>query len=170
MLNRRRNMKYLAIALALVLATPALADTKVYGRVTHVEPIYSRTYVEVPQSVCYDVQVPVTGRANASTGDVLAGALIGGAIGNQFGGGSGQDAATVLGAILGADAANKNGRQVVTGYRVERQCDTQYVTDVQQTISGWTVYYKWKGGSGSFDTDRDNYVVGDRVLLKVSAY
>lgn len=164
-------MKYLAIALALIVATPAFADkSTVYGKVTHVEPIYSRSYVDVPQQVCYDVEVPVTGRANASTGDVLAGALIGGAIGNQFGGGSGQDAATVLGAILGADVANKNGRQVVTGYRVERRCDTQYVTDVQQTISGWTVYYKWRGMTGSFETDRDNYQVGDRIRLTLAEH
>lgn len=36
----------------------------------------------------------------------FGGALIGGAIGNQFGGGSGRDVATVLGAIIGASAAN----------------------------------------------------------------
>ena len=39
----------------------------------------------------------------------FGGALIGGAIGNQFGGGSGRDVATVLGAIIGASAAhNRN--------------------------------------------------------------
>ena len=36
----------------------------------------------------------------------LGGALIGGVIGHQFGGGSGQDAATILGAIIGASAAS----------------------------------------------------------------
>lgn len=161
-------MKYIAIALALV-ATPASAEKiAVYGRITHVEPVYSNTYVDVPQTVCYDIEVPVTGRIRSGTGDVLAGALIGGAIGNQFGSGSGNDAATVLGAILGADAASNHGRRVVTGYRYERQCETQYVTDVQETISGWTVYYRWNDLSGSFNTNRDNYVVGDRVLLNVT--
>jgi len=159
-------MKYLVTALALF-ATPVAAET-VYGRVTYVEPVYTNTYVDVPQTVCYDVQRPVTGRAPASTGDVLAGAIIGGAIGNQFGGGSGKDAATVLGAIIGADAANKNGRQVVTGYTVERQCETQYVSDVQSVISSWNVYYRWNGGAGSFNTVRDNYVVGDRIRLNVT--
>jgi outer membrane lipoprotein SlyB len=39
----------------------------------------------------------------------FGGALIGGAIGNQFGSGSGRDVATVLGALLGgAIASNKN--------------------------------------------------------------
>jgi len=36
----------------------------------------------------------------------FGGALIGGAIGNQFGGGSGRDVATVLGALLGGSLAN----------------------------------------------------------------
>jgi len=43
---------------------------------------------------------------------VFGGALIGGAIGHQFGGGSGQDIATVLGALIGASVAkNKNSKQ-----------------------------------------------------------
>jgi len=37
---------------------------------------------------------------------VFGGALIGGVIGNQFGGGSGRDVATVLGAIIGGNIAN----------------------------------------------------------------
>jgi outer membrane lipoprotein SlyB len=41
----------------------------------------------------------------------FGGALIGGAIGHQFGGGSGQDVATVLGAIIGGSMANNRHRQ-----------------------------------------------------------
>ena len=37
---------------------------------------------------------------------VFGGALVGGLIGNQFGGGSGRDIATVLGAIIGGNMAN----------------------------------------------------------------
>lgn len=36
----------------------------------------------------------------------FGGAIIGGAIGHQFGGGSGQDVATILGALIGASMAN----------------------------------------------------------------
>ncbi|WP_219930890.1 glycine zipper 2TM domain-containing protein [Vibrio albus] len=39
----------------------------------------------------------------------FGGAVVGGVIGHQFGGGSGQDIATVLGALLGGAAANKHG-------------------------------------------------------------
>lgn len=37
----------------------------------------------------------------------FGGALVGGVIGHQFGGGTGQDVATVLGALLGAGVANR---------------------------------------------------------------
>jgi len=41
----------------------------------------------------------------------FGGALIGGVIGNQFGGGSGRDVATILGAIIGGSVANDRRRQ-----------------------------------------------------------
>lgn len=160
-------MKYLAIALML-LATPSAADTVVYGRVTHIEPVYSEAYINVPQTVCYEVQVPVSRRVGVNTGNVLAGALIGGAIGNQFGSGSGNDAATIVGALLGANAASNTyySQQVVTGYQIEQQCDTQYITEVQSTVNSWIVYYRWNNLAGSFNTNR-NYVIGERVKLRV---
>lgn len=41
----------------------------------------------------------------------FGGAVLGGVIGHQFGGGSGQDVATVLGAIIGAGVANQASSQ-----------------------------------------------------------
>jgi len=43
---------------------------------------------------------------------VFGGALIGGAIGSQFGSGSGRDVATILGALIGASSAGKNQNSV----------------------------------------------------------
>ena len=42
---------------------------------------------------------------------VFGGALVGGVIGNQFGGGSGRDIATVLGAIIGGNVANNRNQE-----------------------------------------------------------
>ena len=42
---------------------------------------------------------------------VFGGALVGGAIGNQFGSGSGRDVATILGALLGGSLSNNNNPQ-----------------------------------------------------------
>lgn len=41
----------------------------------------------------------------------FGGALVGGVIGNQFGGGSGRDVATILGAILGSSMAKNRHQQ-----------------------------------------------------------
>lgn len=41
----------------------------------------------------------------------FGGALMGGVIGNQFGGGSGRDVATILGAIIGGSMANNHQSQ-----------------------------------------------------------
>jgi len=42
---------------------------------------------------------------------VFGGALIGGVIGNQFGGGHGRDLATILGALIGGSIASENQQQ-----------------------------------------------------------
>lgn len=96
----------------LVLATPAFAET--------VRDHYKTVIEQTPYSVevCKDVQI----RGQASTGDTVFGALLGGVIGNQFGGGKGKDAATILGAIVGADVANKNGKKPSS---TQRQCQTE---------------------------------------------
>ena len=159
-------MRYAVVALALF-ATPVHAEI-VYGKVTRVDPIYSETYVDVPRTVCYDVNVPVTRHTGSTDGDVIAGAIIGSAIGNQFGEGDGKAAATVLGAIIGAQAGGNRTHQVVTGYRVEQQCETQYVAETTSEITGWTVYYKWHNIRGSFDTYRDDYFVGDRIQINIT--
>jgi outer membrane lipoprotein SlyB len=42
---------------------------------------------------------------------VFGGALVGGAIGSQFGSGSGRDVATILGALIGGSLSNNNNPQ-----------------------------------------------------------
>ncbi len=95
------------------------------------------------ERVCQTVEVPVYGKAPASTGDTLLGAIIGGAIGNQFGQGSGKDAMTVLGAIAGADVANKSGGRQIVGYTTETRCENQivYVETVQEIYTHSTVTF-----------------------------
>ena len=114
----------------LVLATPAFAET--------VRDHYKTVIEQTPYSVevCKDVQI----RGQASTGDTVFGALLGGVIGNQFGGGKGKDAATILGAIVGADVANKNTSK--TG-GTQRQCqvETRYEETQREVYSHSTVTF-----------------------------
>ena len=86
--------------------------------------------------VCKNVQI----QGQASTGDTIFGALIGGAIGNQFGGGKGKDAATILGAIVGADVANKNGKKP-GGTQRQCQVETRYEETQREVYSHSTVTF-----------------------------
>lgn len=141
---------YIATALTMVLSsTPVLAET-VNAKV---EDHYRTVVREIPSTerICETVEVPIYGnvRGQASTGDTVLGAIIGGAIGNQIGGGSGKDAATVLGAIVGADIANKRGgrAQVITGYRQQQQCynETTYSRVEEEVYSHSTIQFKKDG-------------------------
>lgn len=141
--------KLLMSAVAIFMATPALADS--YN--AFVEDHYKTQIRNVPSTerVCETVEVPIYGtvQGQASTGDALAGAIIGGVIGNQFGNGSGKDAATVLGAIVGADVANKRGskQQVITGYRQEKRCTNQttYTRVEEEVYSHSTITWNEHG-------------------------
>lgn len=118
-------------------------STKVMGKVVSVENLTRTVGVERPHTSCHVVDIPIYGPSNsrgASTNDTIVGAIIGGALGNQVGGGSGRDAATVLGAIIGADVANKRNRgSVIVGYRQENRCITEYITELQQQSDGYKI-------------------------------
>ena len=127
----------LVIATALLMTATVSYAEQVRGTVIGMKETYRDVVREVPIQTCSNVEVPIyetrrTGQA--SSGDALVGAIIGGAIGNQLGNGSGKDAMTVLGAIIGADKVNKKGKQetVIVGYRQERQCRTTYTNKVSQ--------------------------------------
>lgn len=122
--------KTLITTALLVLATPALAETVN----DHYKTVIEQTPYRV--EVCKDVQL----QGQASTGDTIFGAIIGGAIGNQFGGGKGKDAATVLGAIVGADIANKNGKKP-GGTQRQCQVETRYEETQREVYSHSTVTF-----------------------------
>jgi uncharacterized protein YcfJ len=134
-------MKNFILSSVLVLvATPVWAEYPVNAKITDHFKIATRD-VPVTEHVCETVNIPIYGGSN--TGDTIAGAIIGGAMGNQFGGGSGKDAMTVLGAIVGADVANRNS-QNVTGYRQKRQCQdvTTYITKQEEIYSHSTISWR----------------------------
>jgi outer membrane lipoprotein SlyB len=80
-------------------------------------------------TVCKDVQIPIYGMIErpASNSEVFTGALIGGAIGNQFGSGSGKDAMTVIGVLGGASRGGQRVRErVIVDYRTQQQCWSEW--------------------------------------------
>ena len=151
-------------------ATSALAEE--YATVTTVKHNYQNVQVPRYRTDCRVNQVPIYGNVQggqASTGDTIVGAIIGGAIGNHVGGGSGKDAATVLGAIIGADIVNKRPqqKQQIIGYREEQTCNNVTFYETQEEIKNYTIRYEWRGIQGSTRT-YNNYRVGDRIPVEIT--
>jgi uncharacterized protein YcfJ len=146
-----------AVCGLLISATPALAyhgdddnDAWAYARVVSAEPIYREVRVREPRQVCEDVPVVerTTYRGHSDPGQVLVGAIIGGVIGHQFGGGRGNDAATAAGAFIGASHAadrSYSGRRVVEREVIETRCETVRTARYEDRLEGYDVTYKYRG-------------------------
>ncbi|MBX8542546.1 glycine zipper 2TM domain-containing protein [Pseudomonas cichorii] len=114
-----------------------------YADVLAVEPI--KEQIKTPREVCKDVAV--THRAPVKdehqiVGSVI-GAVAGGLLGNQIGGGNGKKIATVAGAVGGGYAGNKvqEGMQNRDTYTTtETRCNT--VNDISDKVVGYNVKYK----------------------------
>ena len=117
------------------------------------------------------LDVPIYGGGQATAGDAIAGALIGGILGNQVGGGKGKDAATIFGAIIGAKAAEenakKNGTQIV-GYKQVQQCEVTYIRITESVVVGYeTTVELYEGMIHTFVTHR-SYRVGQSVPVRMT--
>jgi Predicted outer membrane lipoprotein len=77
-------------------------------------------------------------RGNA--GAAVAGAIIGGILGHQIGGGSGRDAATAIGAVAGAAIASHNAGSLPYSRDV-RRCEPSW----SGNVAYWDVTYHFRG-------------------------
>lgn len=117
-----------------------------YVPVTHSVPIYSTVTRMIPHEVCQDQQVAVqqqSGGNNVAAG--IIGGVIGGVLGHQIGGGSGKVAATIGGAALGTMAGQNAANDTQTTYQTVRRCFTQYESQKETIITGYTNYAKYRG-------------------------
>lgn len=123
-------MKRIAIATALVLvASPVLANQSVTDvRVFHHTKTIS-TPIQSEQYVCNTVDVPVYSEGQASVGDFLTGAIIGGLIGGTA---SNSDKGAAIGAFTGGVIAAENGKKKIVGYRQQEVCNKEIITVRQQ--------------------------------------
>ena len=127
-----------------------------YAQVTSVQPV--KQTVKTPREVCKDVtvtrQAPVKDQHQIA-GTVL-GAVAGGLLGNQIGGGNGKKIATVAGAVGGGYAGNKvqEGMQERDTYTTtQTRCNT--VNDISEKVVGYDVKYDLGGKQGQVRMDRD---------------
>ena len=167
-------MKTIIATIALSLAAfQAVAET---ATITQVVPFYSNRVVSIPQEVCQDQQVPVYGTVQSNRGatatDVITGMVIGGALGNAVNGKDGATAGAVLGGIVGADSGNNKTEQVITGYRVVRNCTTSYSKQSENVLSSYNVVYQLDNsgivGRGIIRAGGREPKVGDKINVKVT--
>ena len=135
-----------------VLATVALAaQAETYvdtARVRSVQPQYEN--VAVPRQACTMgwVNEPQRIRGDRNYGGAVIGGVAGAVLGNQLGNGHGREAATALGAVVGAFTGDRlsNHGQGDRYEQVPRQVQTcQTVNEVQQHLTGYQVTYEYRG-------------------------
>jgi uncharacterized protein YcfJ len=143
--------KTLPLFATLILSNTAIAYEG-SAQVIRVQPKYINTYVKQ----CHIEQVSVsrntqpgsvldgTGAALKGDGDALAGAIIGGVIGNQFGSGDGKKAATVAGVIIGSNMANGTSKSQA-GSTVEYVSREVCRNVPQQVQKGEIVTFSYQG-------------------------
>ena len=150
-MNAKRLLA-LAIALPLSLGVAAADDMRhAKARVVAVEPIYATVIVERPVTSCRTEYVERVVASPSVAGPTLAGAIVGAAIGRQFGGGSGRDALTVIGAVAGSSVAHERalrrsgaGGMTLVREPVER-CTTEYRRHAERQVTAYWVEYRHRG-------------------------
>ncbi|WP_110649167.1 glycine zipper 2TM domain-containing protein [Salinicola peritrichatus] len=139
-------------------------DAPQYADIVSVDPIVETT--QTPRQVCENVTVthqrPVQDEHRIA--GTAIGAIVGGVVGNQFGGGSGKKIMTAAGAVGGGIAGNQvQGRmqQGDTYTTTEQRCNT--VNDSKEETVGYDVRYRFDGEV--HEAKLDEKPEGDRVLM-----
>lgn len=144
-----------------------------YARVLSSQPVFHYVTVRRPVQECWQDNRRYTDhrRAHREGRATLFGAIVGGVIGHQFGGGSGKHAATAAGTIIGAAIGNDAARHSAgsnyrnTRYsRPVRRCETRYRDHREQRIDGYDVVYRYRGQNYS---TRMPYDPGRKMKIRV---
>jgi uncharacterized protein YcfJ len=139
-----------------------------YADVISVEPIIERVEVPVSGKVCWDEEVYHRHPRYRSGVPQIFGSIIGGVIGNQFGGGRGKDVMTFAGAAMGAAVArdvqehNGRGEQYAT---TELRCEIETDYREEDTVVGYNVTYDYLGETYRARMD---YPPKDKIRVRVS--
>ncbi len=159
----------IGIGVAAALGVAAVASMDVFDRGPQYAQVLSATpikeSIKQPRQECRNVTLthrrPVQDE-NRIAGSVL-GAVAGGVLGHQFGGGRGRDVATVAGALAGGYGGNQvqgamQDRDTYTTH--EQRCKTVY--DNQERMLGYDVTYKIGDQQGKIRMENDP---GTRIPL-----
>ncbi|MCP1437328.1 uncharacterized protein YcfJ [Erwinia persicina] len=159
----------IGIGVAAALGVAAVAGMNVFEREPQFAQVLSATPIKEttknPRQECRNVTLThrrAVQDENRIAGSVL-GAVAGGVLGHQFGGGRGRDVATVAGALAGGYGGNQvqgalQDRDTYT--TTEQRCKTVY--DKQEKTLGYDVTYKIGDQQGKIRMDNDP---GTRIPL-----
>jgi uncharacterized protein YcfJ len=168
-----------------------------WARVVSVEPIFERYEQPISRDVCWNERVqpaaryaygddPYAARYDDGAAGTVLGALVGGALGNQVGGGDGRRAATVAGAVIGGVIGNnidrgrnwygrdpyaygqgygRGGRYAYAQPLTQRVCDQRVEYRSEQRVVGYDVAYVYNGRR--FRTETREHP-GDRIRVAVN--
>ena len=120
----------------------------VWAKVVDAQPVYEVVRYPVKEQRCWEEEVWRKERSPRKTTSVIVGSIIGGVIGNQFGGGSGKTALTAAGAVIGGSiAANASDRRYPDNYypATQTQCAVETNWRTEEQIVAWDVSYKYRG-------------------------
>lgn len=146
-----KSLSSVILAIVLVLTSmSACAGHRSSGyhkaKVVRTSPIYETRRYPVDEQVCWDEQVWRQHRSTALP--TVAGAVIGGVLGNQVVHGDGRAFATVAGAavggVVGHELAKNSGRR--GAYPVTRtRCEVRRSWRTEQFVTGWDMVYRYRG-------------------------
>ena len=134
--------------------------------VTSVEKVYKQYRVDEPYQDCYIKETLQSGDGSAT--NEIMGAILGGAIGNQFGEGDGKDIMTLAGIFLGASIANDAEKANSTGQVVVSQevCENKVRQKIVKRLSHYKINVDYNGHNVSYTSNRRPY--DDVVKVKVT--
>ena len=135
--------------------------------VNSVEKVYKQYMVEEPYQDCYIKETLQQSGDGSATNEII-GAILGGAIGSQFGEGDGKEAMTLAGIFLGASIANDAEKANSTGQVVVSQevCENKVRQKIEKRLSHYKINVEYEGRDLSFSSKKRPY--DDVIKVKVT--
>ena len=135
--------------------------------VNSVEKVYKQYMVEEPYQDCYIKETLQQSGDGSATNEIM-GAILGGAIGNQFGEGDGKEAMTLAGIFLGASIANDAEKANSTGQVIVSQevCENKVRQKIEKRLSHYKINVEYEGRDLSFASKKRPY--DDVIKVKVT--
>ena len=151
----KNRVKIAAFVTAFALVTASFSAMAEYAGgtieeapVISADPVYRTVRVNEPIQQCWDepVHIPSNHGYRSHTPKIL-GAIVGAAVGNEFGSGRGKDLATVAGAVLGGsigrDVQARSHRYNSGRVVYEKRCEMVDRYRTEERLDGYDVTYRY---------------------------